>query len=289
MKKSCSICGSINNKNSESFPYKTKFNNKIFQYRKCNNCKSVYLENILSDEDLNLMYSESYHSTFYNENIQNNNLVFSSFIENLIDYKKENIKMCDFGCGNCNKLNLFPNHFQKTGVEFSNSYVEKLKKKFLEISFYTESSFYNKNFESYFDIIVISDVLEHLNDPYSHLVKLSKLITKGGFFIIEGPVEENYNLVHLVSRFNGFVKKFLRINNNFIPFHTFRTNHLSQKRFFNRLNNFKIKKYYTYETGWPYAKNGYLRNFISNINFKIFSNENSNKNNRFICLIQKEF
>ena len=240
MKKDCPICGIHDSKNLRSFPFFTNFNEKVFEYLKCNNCNSIYLNNDLADEDLRIMYSQSYHSTFYSDNLKINNSIFIKFIENIINSKKGNIKVCDFGCGNCNKLNLFPKNFKKVGVEFSNLYIKSLKNKFTDISFYDETSFYKKKYHNYFDIIVISDVLEHLNNPFSHLLNLSKLIVKNGYFIIEGPIEENNNLVYFSSKFVGYLKKLFGKKNNFTPFHTFRTNHLSQKKFFNRLENFII-------------------------------------------------
>lgn len=287
MKKNCPICGTFVLNNLEAYPFLTNFNNKVFKYLKCNNCKSIYLKNNLAEEDLRLMYNLDYHKTFYNNDYKTDHTIYEKFIENIINSKKDNIKICDFGCGNCNKLNLFPKSFKKVGVEFSSIYVESLKNKFTDISFYDESEFYKKNYYNYFDIIIISDVLEHLNDPFSNLLNLSKLIKKNGYFIIEGPIEENNNLVYFMSKLVGYLKKFFGKKNNFIPFHTFRTNHLSQKILFNRLVKFKISKYYSYETGWPYANNGILRNIIAKLNFVLFGRENINKNNRFICLLQR--
>ena len=144
MKKECPICGTHDSKNLKSFPFQTNFNNKVFEYLKCNNCQSIYLNNKLTNEDLSIMYSQSYHSTFYNDDLKTNNSIFIKFIENIIYLEDNNIKVCDFGCGNCNKLNLFPKNFKKVGVEFSNLYIESLKNKFSDIFFYDECSFYKK-------------------------------------------------------------------------------------------------------------------------------------------------
>ena len=126
-----------------------------------------------------------------------------------------------------------------------------------------------------------------MNDPFSHLLNLSKLININGYLIIEGPIEENNNLIYFMSKFFGYLKKFFGKKNNFIPFHTFRTNHLAQKILFNRLVKYKISKYYSYETGWPYINNGILRHIIAKLNFIAFGRENINENNRFICKLQR--
>ena len=82
-KKECPICGTHDFKNSKSFPFQTNFNNKVFEYLKCNNCQSIYLNNKLTMRP-KLMYSQSYHSTFYNDDLKTNNSIFFKFIENII-------------------------------------------------------------------------------------------------------------------------------------------------------------------------------------------------------------
>ena len=81
MKKDCPICGTIVYKNLEAYPFLTNFNNKVFKYLKCNNCKSIYLKNNLADEDLRLMYNPSYHDSFYNDNYK----TIIQFLKNLLE------------------------------------------------------------------------------------------------------------------------------------------------------------------------------------------------------------
>ena len=55
----------------------------------------------------------------------------------------------------------------------------------------------------------------------------------------------------------------------------------------NRISNFKLISYDTYESGWPYKNNGFFRNLISNINSIIFPKKNYYRNNRFIGVLEK--
>lgn len=286
MKENCLICNYINKKKKLNFPYKTFFNSKTFEYIECQNCKSIYLNKDLTDEDLSKIYNEDYHKTFYDFGTEQNNKFFQIAINKL--NKKNNIKICDFGCGNCNKLEILSNNNSKVGIEYSKFYVENLKIKFPNYNFYTYQDFEKKkDFLEYFDLIILGDVLEHTNDPFNLLFGLTKNLKKNGHFIIEGPIEENQNLIYFCTKIFGFFKYLLKIKNNFKPYHTFRTNHNAQKLFFNRFYNLSIVSYYSHETGWPYKKNGLIKDLISKLNYLFFFKKNTNFNNRFICTLKK--
>ena len=130
-------------------------------------------------------------------------------------------------------------------------------------------------------------MLEHLSNPYKTMENLIKCLSKDGLIIIEGPVEENYNIIYYFSKLIGFFKQFFKIKNDFTPYHITRTNHYSQKLFFKRFKNLKITSYISFETGWPYKNNGMIRNIISNLNFIFFYKKNTKFNNRFICRLKK--
>tara|TARA_B100001059_G_C17809437_1_gene571344 strand:- start:1127 stop:1831 length:705 start_codon:yes stop_codon:yes gene_type:complete len=233
------------------------------------------------------MYDEkNYHSIFYDSN---KHPCFNSKIIDKINILKTNSKLniCDFGCGNANFLNSLSLDFKKVGVEYSLDYVNYLQNNYKDITFLDIENFLkNKEYENYFDIIYLGDVLEHLTTPHKIMSHLVSYLSHNGLFIIEGPIEENYNLIYYVSKLIGYIKFLTGIKNSFVPYHIYRTNHNSQKLFFNNINYLHINSYETYETGWPYKNNGALRNFISNINFILFNN-NKSRANRFICTLSK--
>ena len=112
-------------------------------------------------------------------------------------------RICDFGCGDGKFLNSIPNSSEKYGVEFLEELVKELEINNKDIKFLSTINFFeNKNFNNYFDIIFIRDVLEHLSNPYKTMENLIKCLSKDGLIIIEGPVEENYNIIYYFSKIN---------------------------------------------------------------------------------------
>lgn len=287
MNQSCLICSNINKLNKLGYPYETFFNQKTYKYVKCHSCRSIYLSSNIDDIEIKKMYDqENYHSFFYKLNNNNHsNLKIIKKITSLNSNFK--LKICDFGCGNANFLDSMSNNFQKVGVEYSQKFVNNLKNHYKNIIFLQAEDFFKKKaYKNFFDIIYLGDVLEHLTKPKEIMNELVKFLSPNGFFVIEGPIEENYNLIYYVSKLIGYIKFSIGIKNNFIPYHIFRTNHNSQKLFFNNIKNLNIKSYETYETGWPYKDNGLIRNFISILNSKFFD-KNEKRSNRFICILNR--
>lgn len=289
MNKFCPICNKFNKIYKNSFPYHTTYHNIYYEYYKCSFCSSIFLKKNPSKSQINKMYDNSdYHKTFYEEKkIKLTNNLIETFLNKY--YNKNNIRICDFGCGNGSFLNQLSNNYDKYGVEYSEEYLNYLTKKNKNIKFISSENFLKDNrYINYFDVIFLSDVLEHLPDQYKVLNKLEKYLSINGSIIIEGPVEENYNLIYYASLIVGFIKKKLNIKNYFPPYHLVRTNHFSQKYFFKRLKNMMIKNYYTFETGWPYRNNGLLRSIISIINDLLYKKNDSQKNNRFLAILVKK-
>ena len=200
---------------------------------------------------------------------------------------KKNLKICDFGCGNGDFLESLSKKYIKVGIEYSTEYINKLNSDKNDIKFINSFNLFNKNdFYNYFDIIYLGDVLEHLPNPIKVMDRLTKCLLPNGYFIVEGPIEENYNIIYYCSKLIGFIKNIFKIKNTFIPFHITRTNHKSQIKFFENIKETTIYSYETHETGWPYSNNGIFRNWISNLNF-LFYKFNSKRANRFISILKK--
>lgn len=281
----CPICNHINKDFKKAYPYQTTFNNLEYFFCSCQKCKSVFVQNYPDELELENIYKkDNYHNKFYyKKNYEKKNNV-----EEIFGISKNVKKICDFGCGDGEFLNSLPNSLEKFGVEFSKELVQELEFNNEDIKFFDTISFFkNKNINSFFDIIYVRDVLEHLTNPYQIMENLIKYLSKDGLLIIEGPIEENYNIIYYFSKLIGFLKHIFKIKNYFTPYHITRTNHYSQKLFFKRLNDVKIYSYTSFETGWPYKHNGILRNLISNINFIFFYKKNIKFNNRFVCTLKK--
>ena len=161
--------------------------------------------------------------------------------------KKKYLSILDFGCGNiedCGKYILNKKDFY-LGFDIHKESIDYAKKKYKT----KKINFIKKIPNKKFDIIIISEVLEHLNNPEKVLFELKQKLKKDG--LILGSIPNGYGLTEIekfvIHKF--FIYDFLRFlysffkkkkeKNKHIPF-----NHDSGHVQFFTLSRFKkmIKK-----------------------------------------------
>lgn len=256
----CPFCNCSKFKNSVFPP--TFFNDKIFNYITCNDCDLIYLTPFPTNEDYVKMYPPSYQNGISSQIIENPykkliGLRFSyGYQFELMKKFSKNLSVLDYGCGNANFL-INANHyeFQCDGVEFSPSHVEILKKEIPHRTFYTTDQFLNTECPKY-DIIRLSNVLEHLTDPRKTINELTKKMTENGIFLIEGPIETNFNLAFLTRKIYFTIQKIKnkKWTANHVPTHIFLSNSHNQRSFFESFQ-FQELHYEISEAAWPYPNN----------------------------------
>ena len=111
----------------------------------------------------------------------------------LLRYKKKKLKILDFGCGNalgCGRY-LFNNIDDYLGYDIYKPSID-----------FAISNFKNKNIKfsnifpkKKFDVIICSEVLEHLEDPTIILKKLNNLLNSDG--ILLGSVPNGFGLTEI--------------------------------------------------------------------------------------------
>lgn len=118
---------------------------------------------------------------------------------------KEHISYCDYGCGS-GALSLAlnaRNEFEKMTFfdldcyhsDFVKYYISscKMNAKWFDV-------LKEEEMEQY-DVVVCLDVLEHIEESYNTLVKLSKKVKKGGLLILKGAFEiDSYSHLSLASK-----------------------------------------------------------------------------------------
>lgn len=124
----------------------------------------------------------------------------------LLPYLTENTKILDVGVGLGRLLEKFPNH-QRYGMDISTSYLPIAKQKGIDVCFSKiEDMPYRDNS---FDIVICTDVLEHVLDLKLALDQIYRVLKTGGVFIMRVPYKEDlqpyldpefpYQFVHLRS------------------------------------------------------------------------------------------
>lgn len=269
----------------------TFFNEKEFQYIKCNDCELLFLNPIPDSSDLENMYQTSYQGNIEKEKIDIKSkmpgLRFPyTYQLDLIKKYSTNASLLDFGCGTGHFVyNAELVGIASEGVEFSDETVEKLNTIFYKSKFYTVNDFYKT--DKKYDFIRLSNVLEHFTNPKSEFKQLIDKLGSNGVILIEGPLELNSSIVNW-TKWN-YLKLRMKINKNYRTFHQPThicfSNYINQFNFFENLGLETIL-YEVKENTWPYPERineikspllfiKFVLGFISRLN-KIFSNRYGN-------------
>lgn len=160
-------------------------------------------------------------------------------------------KVLDYGCGSGQFLIEAKSHgYECAGTEFNPSLVKELNDKLAGIRFFTISDFFN-NHQKY-DIIYLSNVLEHLINPKEIMERLKNHLNPEGLFVLEGPLENNFNLALQVRKlFFSYRKRIGKSKANHPPFHIFLANATNQSEFFHKVGLHQLY-FGLQESPWPF-------------------------------------
>ncbi|MBV6484724.1 MAG: hypothetical protein KFKLKKLM_01235 [Flavobacteriales bacterium] len=240
----CLFC---NNQKYKNTAYEdTVFNNKVFKYVKCTSCGLVYVNPLPNNDDLIKMYPVEYQGELVSTP--------SGCYDNLFKIIAKSGKfssILDFGCGGGKfVIEAIIKNYKVTGVEFNPELVKNLKSNFQNADFYTTSDFFNQNKK--FDIIFLSNIIEHLINPLETMLMLKQKLNENGIFVIEGPIENNMNLTKLFRKSIFYIRK--TIFNKQVthtPTHVLYSNRKNQEEFFKKIG-LTTFYYKIDEINWPF-------------------------------------
>ena len=243
----CLFCGSNTTKNT-CFE-DTIFNEKAFSYLQCKQCGLIYVNPLPTLEDYIKMYPVEYQGDIKTE--------YSNEYDSLIRKIKKiapGNKLLDYGCGNGRFIvEAMAHDFEVSGVEFSSDLVQALQNHFPKVQLYEVDTFFEKN--QYFDVIFMSNVLEHLRNPKEIIHKLTQCLHQDGIFVLEGPIENNFNLALIFRKLIFGARKFLLNKSvDHAPRHIFYSNKKNQKSFLEHCG-LETLDYNVFESSWPFPRN----------------------------------
>ncbi|EMY07138.1 methyltransferase domain protein [Leptospira interrogans str. 2002000626] len=196
MSDSCPVCNSI----SITFVRSYRGNSELFrnlELKKCNNCTFVFADPLPKDEELD-KYNSSYFvnahgglsshpmATAYQAAI--NKIRVNYVIEMIQKGQDLNLKILEIGPGTGDFLKFWLQRFPNSEYSILESDLIN-RERFKGLVSFQYSSF--KEIPSnYFDLIIISHVLEHTNDPKRFLNELSNNLKNAGFIFIEVPCQD---------------------------------------------------------------------------------------------------
>lgn len=198
----CVICES--NCESLGFNFKNsvtsdnRFIKKDISYSYCKSCDYIFVD---YDKRVNLekFYKDDYDFLLDNnevepaiDGVKYSEYLVSFFSPYISDTNTKNI--IDIGSGKGNLLESFYTKFKQLNyfaVEPSHAFFKLNKKEFIKEKYY---GFFNENiFDNVkFDYITLVEVLEHVPDPKSFLLSITKVMNEDALLLIEVPNFANH-------------------------------------------------------------------------------------------------
>jgi 2-polyprenyl-3-methyl-5-hydroxy-6-metoxy-1,4-benzoquinol methylase len=260
---SCPLCKADGGK--QVFPYATEFNGVEFSYLGCTFCKTAFVSPHPDGQTLSKMYaSEVYHDQHYVDIDVGSYLRSARLLQR---YLAPEALVLDYGCGAGHFLcQLKQLNFTVDGVEFDPGATQQAAVR-SGCVVRTVEEFHDWMDGPLYDAVHLGDVLEHVADPAQVLSSLLARMKPGGLLFVEGPLEQNPSPVYWASLVMGvFKKRTGRYRATFPPTHLFRTNAAAQRRFFEEMDACGSTLHWrVYESGWPYAGQGVVRDGLAQI------------------------
>lgn len=221
----------------------------------------------------------------------------AKLIFNEVDKRKPK-KILDAGCGRgfyLKVLSSFSFIKEVHGVDINNDYLKIAKKNNIDKRVkIKKASLYNLPYQNkYFDLIICSEVLEHLNNDIKALLELKRVLKSGGAMIITVP---NKNFPFLWDPLNWILMKFFHthINKKIWWLAGIWADHLrlyEEKDIKNKLEKIglkicKFKKIIHWS--WPLSHfflYGIGKNLVEKMNLKSFNRFNFEAKNKSLKLI----
>jgi 2-polyprenyl-3-methyl-5-hydroxy-6-metoxy-1,4-benzoquinol methylase len=260
---SCPFCKSAHSKNS--FYPKNDFNDTVFNYITCKECDLTYLNPLPNGGDYDKMYPPQYQNNKVAHEVLKNpydklpGLRFSyGYQFDLIKkYTGNNASIMDYGCGDAHfVVNAQKEGFRCAGAEYNPNYVQMLNQHLDNIECVTIDDLLSYKLTTKYDVIRLSNVLEHLTTPIEVIQALIQCLNPKGILLVEGPIEHNFSLAQTFRNCYFAVTKILNPNRQiqFPPYHIFFSNAKNQKAFFEKLG-LQEQVFVVEENTWPFPAN----------------------------------
>lgn len=181
----------------------------------CRSCRFVFMRRIPTIEELTAHYSlYPYDKEQFLSPVTI--VSYNNLLQTFNQYKSRNTVL-DYGCGQGWLLDVARENGWKTyGTEYSAVAVDKCRKKGITMH---QGELNPANYEpESFDVIIMSEVIEHINNPEEELIKMFSLLRKGGLLYITTPnfncylryyLKEKYHIIEYPEHLSYYTMKTL--------------------------------------------------------------------------------
>jgi 2-polyprenyl-3-methyl-5-hydroxy-6-metoxy-1,4-benzoquinol methylase len=184
----------------------------------------------------------------------------------------QNHQILDFGCGRGWIANNLKDFGVVTGIDLSPKAVAKAKQQYPDVNFLSGDlgdDFFRQSLEEKFDVVVSSEVIEHLDEQKIFMVNIKKALKPGGMLVLTTPNGNFYNHYFDKSRshWGQPVENWLNPDN---------LKSLLQAQ------NFEIDRYYLFNSDWIFSLKISESTILKLLNNKVFRKIFRNKHGRYV-------
>jgi SAM-dependent methyltransferase len=237
----CPLCD--NSSNRPAWINATVYRGKVFNYRECDSCASIFTSPMPDDADLAQMYGDEYADFLDLETAHSGDLGIRDVLSEITDIEKG--AFLDYGCGAGALLAaVAKTGWRAVGIDFDRGFTDGLKEQGA-FSVFSDLNAMPEAIE--FDVVHFGDVLEHITDVNREVPPILGRLKPGGRVIAQGPLEANHNLFYSAIRLKNRLSP---SQSKVPPYHVSLATREGQKRFFSRFG-LEERVFRVFETSHP--------------------------------------
>ncbi len=173
--KSCPLCG------SKALKHRWDVNGCAIV--RCGGCSLVFVQNILSREELAVFYASGGDTVYSDDNSELLNYYYNNLRERIDAAAPHPGKIFDVGCSGGWFLETMKG-WDCYGCEIAPADAKTARQKFGDRIFAGTLEAYPA-VDGFFDVITLQDVFDHLPDPLPALSKCRRMLKEGGLLVIK--------------------------------------------------------------------------------------------------------
>ncbi len=188
--RNCPVCSSSVHTRS--------FTKEGFDFVKCSDCGMLYTPQVLKQKVLKKFYEDEYYTqtwkfkSRYKDSLDYKKKYFSMIAKKIMKFKKKGTCL-DIGCGTGDFLNVMKTKgWQCFGTEL-NSYARNFVKENYGVLVYDKEL--NKFHTGEYDLISMSQLIEHIPDPKKALLHAHRVLKNKGLLFLAFPNEKGISIL----------------------------------------------------------------------------------------------